>query len=164
MKKPQSSKSFWVWIPLGLALGLFVTFILFLDGKRQQQTETVKPQEVAKPQRAKPVFDFYTVLPEQTEDIEQVETNTGSTKPAEKKPRQHYILQVGSFNNFADADELKAQLAFLGLEATLNKAQIKSSTWYRVELGPFSSDGKLSKTKNLLIQNKIKYLQKKASS
>lgn len=161
MNKPQSSKSFWVWVPLGLALGLFVTFILFLDGKRQQQIETVKQQETTKPQRAKPVFDFYTVLPEQTEDIEQTEINP-SYKPIVKKPRQHYVLQVGSFNNFADADELKAQLAFLGLEASLNKAQINNNTWYRVELGPFSSDGKLSKTKNLLIQNKIKYLQKKA--
>lgn len=155
-----------VWIPLGLALGLFVAFILFLDGKKQvvsddnqiKNTETKQQNE-----RAKPVFDFYQVLPEREVIVEsnpiQKDTQTNTTQ---KQAFQSYILQVGSFNNYADADELKAKLAFLGLEAQLKEASIKNSTWYRVQLGPFESSNGLSKTKNLLIQNKIKYLQKNA--
>jgi len=165
----QQKASMWVWIPLGLALGLFITFILFLDGKKQSSStnetaETKKSQ--SKPDRAKPVFDFYTVLPDRVVEIEQnIESNDTSGFVIKAKPRlkQNYILQVGSFNNFSDADELKAQLAFLGLEAKLAEANIKNSTWFRVQLGPFKTSSGLSKTKNLLIQNKIKYLQKNAS-
>ncbi len=170
MSQDQSQKaSFWIWIPLGLALGLFVTFIMFLDGKKQTSS-TDRKVDVNKSQpqfdRAKPVFDFYTVLPDRVLEIEQsIETPDISGVVIKAKPRlkQQYILQVGSFNNFADADELKAQLAFLGLEAKLAEANIKNSTWFRVQLGPFKTSNGLSKTKNLLIQNKIKYLQKNAS-
>jgi len=166
-EQPQQRASFWVWVPLGLALGLFVTFILFLDGKKQtnqQDVKVVKEKLNAKSDRAKPVFDFYTVLPDRVVDVKTKEPSSQQAN-AHQKPKvfQKYILQVGSFNNFSDADELKAKLAFLGLEARLAKANVKNSTWYRVQLGPFKSSSGLSKTKNLLIQNKIKYLQKNAS-
>ncbi len=156
-----------MWIPLGLALGMFVTFIMFLDGKKQttQANEHLeKKQLMLNDERARPVFDFYTVLPDREVAVVVDEGgNNGSIAPLEKPQTfQQYILQVGSFNNFADADELKARLAFLGLEARLAKASINNSIWYRVQLGPFQSSNGLSKTKNLLIQNKIKYLQKKA--
>jgi len=166
-EQPQQKASLWVWIPLGLALGLFVTFIMFLDGKKQSNQQDVKvvtEKPKVRSERAKPVFDFYTVLPDRVLDVE---TNDGGSQQVTTRPKQQvfqkYILQVGSFNNFSDADELKAKLAFLGLEAKLAKANIKNSTWYRVQLGPFKSSSGLSNTKNLLIQNKIKYLQKNAS-
>jgi len=128
------------------------------NDKQVKTTETKQQNE-----RAKPVFDFYQVLPEREVIVEsnpiQKDTQTNTTP---KQAFQSYILQVGSFNNYADADELKAKLAFLGLEAQLKEASIKNSTWYRVQLGPFESSNGLSKTKNLLIQNKIKYLQKNA--
>ncbi len=162
----SEQKKLWVWIPLGLALGLFVTFIMFLDGQKQNGAD-VKPQKnsarIKKDERAKPVFDFYTVLPERVVDVEGEsidETDSIAVKP---KQKHLYKLQVGSFNNFADADKLKAELAFLGLQAKLATAKVKNTTWYRVELGPFGTDHKLSNAKNLLIQNKIKYLQKNAS-
>lgn len=160
--------SLWVWIPLGLALGLFVAFILFLDGKKQTapiefKMEHKKP--VKQSERAKPVFDFYTVLPDRVVDVETDDADSPVmiNTPQQKQGFQKYILQVGSFNNFADADELKAKLAFLGLEAKLAEANVKNSTWYRVQIGPFESSSGLSNAKNLLIQNKIKYLQKNAS-
>jgi cell division protein FtsN len=54
---------------------------------------------------------------------------------------------------------MKAQLAFLGLQATVKSAVVKNQTWHRVQLGPFSSETKLSRAKNLLIRNDIKYMQ-----
>lgn len=162
----SQGKSLWVWVPLGLALGLFVAFILFLDEKHKQppQESIVMSKQDAKKERAKPVFDFYTVLPDRVLEID-INEIINETKEGVKKPlaASQYILQVGSFNNFADADELKAQLAFMGLEANLAEVKIKNSQWYRVELGPFASSNGLSKTKNVLIKNKIKYLQKKAA-
>ena len=69
------------------------------------------------------------------------------------------ILQVGSFHSSGEADSMKAQLAFLGLQATVKSAVVDNLTWHRVQLGPFSSETKLSRAKNLLIQNDIKYMQ-----
>ena len=57
---------------------------------------------------------------------------------------------------------LKAQLAFLGLQATVKSAVVGDKTWHRVQLGPFSSQTKLSRAKNLLIENDIKYMQRSA--
>lgn len=159
----EQSKT-WIWIPLGLALGLFIAFLMFLDGKKQATTVVEEPVEVPQKSRSEPVFDFYTVLPDRVVEVEPSEPVTqGTTDKPIKADKQQYLLQVGSFNNFSDADQLKAQLAFLGLQAKLATVKVKESTWYRVQLGPFNSDGVLSKTKNLLIQNNIKYLQKKAS-
>ncbi len=165
--QPQQKASLWIWIPLGLALGMFVAFIMFLDGQMQslQKNVTVEQKKTAiQADRAKPVFDFYTVLPDRVVDVNVGNTSASTNMPTTGKKQvfQKYLLQVGSFNNFSDADQLKAKLAFLGLEAKLAEANIKNSTWYRVQLGPFDSSSGLSKTKNLLIQNKIKYLQKNA--
>ena len=70
------------------------------------------------------------------------------------------VLQVGSFQSAGEADSLKAQLALLGLEASVKSAVVNNETWHRVQLGPFASESSLSRAKNLLIENKIKYMQR----
>ena len=70
------------------------------------------------------------------------------------------ILQVGSFHSASEADSLKAQLALLGLQASVKSALVNDDTWHRVQLGPFSSETNLSRAKNLLIENSIKYMQR----
>jgi cell division protein FtsN len=39
---------------------------------------------------------------------------------------------------------------------------VNDETWHRVQLGPFASETSLSRAKNLLIENKIKYMQRSA--
>ena len=70
------------------------------------------------------------------------------------------ILQVGSFQSAREADSLKAQLALLGLEASVKSALVNDDTWHRVQLGPFGSETNLSRAKNLLIENSITYMQR----
>ena len=49
-----------------------------------------------------------------------------------------YVLQVGSFNQYADADRVKATLALNGLEAFVQKVTVEGrGDFYRVRLGPF---------------------------
>ena len=51
-----------------------------------------------------------------------------------------YVLQAGSFNNFQDADQLKAKLAMNGLVAQIQKIIIEGKgEYYRVRLGPFEN-------------------------
>ena len=75
-------------------------------------------------------------------------------------PSGKAILQVGSFQSATDAETLKAELAFLGLQARVESATVNNDTWHRVQLGPFDSETKLSQARNRLIENQIDYMQR----
>jgi cell division protein FtsN len=107
---------------------------------------------------------FYSVLPQREVEI----TISDEERAAIENPSINKdvvgqsILQVGSFHSAAEADSMKAQLAFLGLEANVKPAVVNDETWHRVQLGPFPSETSLSRAKNLLIENEIKYMQRSA--
>jgi cell division protein FtsN len=66
-----------------------------------------------------------------------------------------YFVQAGSFQNVGDAEKLKAKLAFSGLEASIQTANIPDKgVWYRVRLGPYNN-GEAGKTVVSLKQNGI---------
>ena len=151
----------WVWMSLGLIIGLFVAFILFLDHKivknsREQKPQTVEPGDISKPK-----FDFYTVLPKRQVDIpepEQTEPPIPNQVGDEMSGR--FLLQAGSFQKMQDADRRKAELAFLGLEADINTAEVNGVTYYRVELGPYADGGAYSQAERQLIENDIQFIRK----
>lgn len=61
-----------------------------------------------------------------------------------------YWLQVGTVREYAAVDQLKAQLAMLGLDVTVEKFKADSQLYYRVSVGPYSSrQGALVKQKQL---------------
>ncbi len=160
----NQSTSPWVWASLLLLLGSFIAFILFLDQKIVKSGSGGTGSSQTSDSANKPTIDFYKVLPSREveitlsdEDREAIENPT-----INKDVEQKIILQVGSFQKFDDADSLKAQLAFLGLEANIKSAQVSDETWHRVQLGPFASNSKLSRAKNLLIENDIEYMQRVA--
>lgn len=154
----------WVWISLGLIIALFVAFVLFLDQKIVKTTQHPAPAEVSQPDIKKPIFDFYTVLPRREVDIP--EPDLGDNKPNQQssgnKPsaKVQYILQAGSFTSAADAERQKAQLALVGLQSVVSRANVNGVTYFRVELGPYVDDGDYSQVKNLLIENDIAYIPK----
>jgi cell division protein FtsN len=52
----------------------------------------------------------------------------------------NYTIQVGSYNNAAQAEERVARLASSGVEARVVRAEIpRRGTWYRVQTGRFAS-------------------------
>jgi cell division protein FtsN len=61
-----------------------------------------------------------------------------------------YLLQVGAFPNAADAETLKAKLAFQGFIANVQSVSIGGQTYHRVRLGPFPSATELESTKQRL--------------
>jgi cell division protein FtsN len=159
-----SKSSPWVWISLGLIIGLFVAFVLFLDQKIVKTTNKPVPVDTTQQDSKKPIFDFYTVLPKREVDIP--EPDLTENKPNKKSPQsQHaanvkYILQAGSFTSAEDAERQKAQLALVGLQSVVSKANVNGMVYFRVELGPFVDDGSYSEIKNLLIENDIAYIPK----
>jgi cell division protein FtsN len=67
-----------------------------------------------------------------------------------------YYLQAGAFQNPSDADNLKAQLALLGVEASIQtRALGDKGVFHRVRVGPFRAMDEINRTRALLTQNNI---------
>ena len=161
VKKPSA----WVWISLSLIIALFISFILFLDHNIVKNHEQTANPEADKSEQIKPVFDFYTVLPERKVDIpkKSVPTINGTNEAVAKvNKKEHYILQAGSFQKLVDADRHKAELALLGLEASINTVTVSGKTFHRIELGPFDGGSVYSRVQKQLIENNISYLTRLA--
>ena len=161
----QKKSSFpWAWLFLFIILGLFVALILFLDQKIVDNVAPApaKKTESSKPVDDKPRIDFYSILPDRVVDIPISEEDQQAIEnpSINKNAGEAILLQVGSFQSVTEADSMKAQLALLGLEAKIESAEVSSSIWHRVVLGPYGNNGNLSRTKNLLIGNSIKFIQR----
>jgi len=72
--------------------------------------------------------------------------------PADAKPKaatDRFWLQAGSFAAEADAEDLKARLAFSGWEASIQSATLPDkSVRYRVRLGPYDNTDALQRMKS----------------
>jgi cell division protein FtsN len=69
---------------------------------------------------------------------------------AEPRGDARYILQAGAFAASGDAEALKARIAFLGLGARVESAQIQGKTVYRVRMGPYGTATDLADAKRKL--------------
>ena len=143
-------------------LASFVAFILFLDQEIVGRGADGTAEQPRSNGDTKPTIDFYTILPQRKVEIPISEEDREAIENPviNKEAVGQSILQVGSFQSAAEADSLKARLAFLGLEARIETAVVNDDTWHRVQLGPFASESRLSSAKNLLIENRIEYIQR----
>lgn len=67
-----------------------------------------------------------------------------------------FTLQAGSFPNPVDADNQKARLALIGLEANIEPVDLPDrGTWYRVRLGPYRSLGEVNQVRSQLAANGV---------
>ena len=106
------------------------------------------PAPVAEPETA-PSFDFYKVLPSDAPSEIQPSPSVVDNTPL-------YYLQAGAFQNPADADNLKAQLALLGVETVIQTRDLgDKGVFHRVRVGPFSGMDAINRTRKLLTQNNI---------
>jgi cell division protein FtsN len=102
-------------------------------------------------------LDFYNILkgteePVSKQQIEQAEAAPGSVDSGKVK----FLLQAGSFPNGADAENLKARLALIGVEASVQSADLGAKgVWNRVLIGPYARIEDTTKLRQLLAQNGI---------
>ena len=102
----------------------------------------------------KPRFDFYTILPGSEVPVSEQEIKQATKQKG--AATDSYFLQVGSFQAAAEADNMKARLALLGLEALIQTADIPDKgVWHRVRIGPFSNIEDMTRSRALLAQNDI---------
>lgn len=167
----------WAWLLAGLAIGLFVAMLVYLDKatpesdkssitdtikKHWNEARDVRQQEEAKPPpkpaanttAIKPKFDFYTILPELEVAIaEQDLVPDRKTDNINSTDTTQYILQAGSFKQAEEADRLKAKLALQGIVANIQTVKIgDGETWHRVRVGPLNGLTNLNQTRRRLQQ------------
>ncbi|GIU12096.1 SPOR domain-containing protein [Shewanella sp. MBTL60-007] len=66
------------------------------------------------------------------------------------KPKRPYQMQCGSFRKESQANELKAIIAFQGLEAQVRKVKGSSGIWYKVVLGPYDKKRDAERQRHIL--------------
>lgn len=110
----------------------------------------------------KPRFEFYKVLTDKQDAAVAAPADKPRITPpplVDSKPiaaGEPHFLQAGSFSSPADAEKLKARLALLGLESSIQTATIPDrGVWYRVRLGPYKDTDELNRTRASLKQNGV---------
>ncbi len=164
--KPSVPASWWNWLVLVLAIVVFPVLLLKWWGPnnpdskipvKQTLPDKAAEQVKAKPEEVdEPRFDFYTILPEKEVVVPdyEIKTRVREERVGKAKATQ-YLLQAGSFREFADADRLRAKLALMGIESRVEKAQVGDVIWNRVKMGPYEQMSSVTTIKNRLKENSI---------
>lgn len=154
---------------MGLAIALGVAWYInkmpspFLDRQppRADSQKTLPPpvtkgeEKAAKSGEGKPRFDFYRILPG-TEETPGNQQAQDTQKPPPPAAKEAFYLQAGAFQKASDADNLKARLALLGVEASVQTTTLPDrGIWYRVRIGPYTGIEELNRTRDTLKQNGV---------
>ena len=113
-------------------------------------------------------FQFYDILPGKADAVPD-KAPKADAKPAEakkdekkddkkeevKESKTPLFLQAGSFSTAQDADNQKAKLAFMGIEAVVQQVMIQDKTFYRVRVGPYTKIDELNKVRAELAKSGI---------
>ena len=142
------------------------------------QPEVLRPQGEGKdvaqplPQNASDGerFDFYKMLPAMSDKSDNKAVSNGkkpvqpdATPPATVEAPKGAYLQVGAFQDEQEADNLKAKLALIGIEARIQTVETQDKgVWHRVRVGPFTSVTDMDKARADLKANGIVAAQVKA--
>ncbi|HEX6736342.1 MAG TPA: SPOR domain-containing protein [Azonexus sp.] len=93
--------------------------------------------------------------PAEAKKDEKKEEKKDEKKEEPKESKVPLFLQAGSFSTAQDADNQKAKLAFMGVEAVVQQVMIQDRTLYRVRVGPFTKIDELNKVRAELAKSGI---------
>lgn len=158
-----------IGIFIGLAIALAVAVVIkgspspFLARKAEPAandkipltpaTPAEKPADDKSKAAEKPRFDFYTILPGSEEPVSEKDIKQQTPESAAKG---QYYLQAGAFQSEGEADNLKAKLALMGIEATIQTATVPDKgVWHRVRVGPYNNVDDLNRMRATLSQNGV---------
>jgi len=157
----------WAGVALGLCAGLLIAGIVYLkdhrgeapaaaaktDRKKSRATEAAESgaaEAGAADERGKS-YDFYEMLPKFEVVVPEKEKDVRpDIRPVPETRRGTYVLQVGSYKNFADADRVRVQLALQGVESKVQKVSVDNDTWHRIRVGPITNLDELNHMREIL--------------
>ena len=175
MTRPYKTKrgnsqgfSGWTGVAIGLTVGLMVAGGVYLKDHRpdaavphtakigKKRSRANEPLDAdggdsGAPEAPAKSYDFYdmlpkfeVVVPEKDKDVKP------DIRPVPETRRGTYVLQAGSYKNFADADRIRAQLALQGIESKVQKVSVDNDTWHRIRVGPISNLDELNRLRQIL--------------
>ena len=106
-------------------------------------------------------FEFYDILEGKKAanpgaSVPTTQVQAPASKPAEPAAGGSLFLQVGAFQKPADAENLKARVAMLGMEANVQAAEVPDKgKMHRVRVGPYANTEQMNQARNQLSQNGI---------
>jgi cell division protein FtsN len=120
---------------------------------QQQHTDDKHSAQEQLPEKPEEKWEFIEMLndPEHTN----VEVDVADSQ----KPLTQYQMQCGSFRSQAQADKMRAQIAFQGLESMVKKTKGSNGVWYRVVLGPYEGRRAAEKDRHVLQRAKFNTCQ-----
>ncbi|MBX2857137.1 MAG: SPOR domain-containing protein [Cellvibrionaceae bacterium] len=148
----------WVWLFTGAVLGAFIMFLIGLSEVRKYPEGTnitaSRATVAENPARnTSPKFTFYDMLRETKVSVPSASTAQERAVPVIANDME-YIVQVASFRKQSDADQVRAKLILLNLNATVEPARVRNGErWYRVLVGPFDSRSMVSSARSTLLAN-----------
>jgi cell division protein FtsN len=165
-RPPAGGFSGWTGLIAGLCAGLAVAGLIYVKDHRPEARTagTVKPAKKTRGEAAYPEpgdssapeepaksYDFYDMLPKFEVVVPEKDKEVKpDVRPLPETRRGTYVLQAGSYRNFADADRVRAQLALQGVESKVQKVSVDSDTWHRIRIGPISNLDELNRMRQLL--------------
>ncbi len=166
-KRKSTGFSGWTGVLCGLALGLGVAAVVYIKdhrpdapiakaGKmdRRKSRGNEPPDTEAADSGAEDSaksYAFYDMLPKFEVVIPEKEKVVHpDLRSIPETRRGIYVLQAGSYKNFADADRVRAQLALQGIESKVQKVTMGDESWHRVRIGPISKLDELNRLQQLL--------------
>ncbi len=164
--------SMFVGILIGLVLGLSIALGVAWYINKMPNPFREKPQAPLTPKAEPPKA---ATAPAKAEDAAAAEKGPRFTFPeilkggndgerqardTDKKstsaPKEAFFLQAGSFPNAPDADNLKARLALVGIEASIQTTNLPDKgVWHRVRVGPYAEVEELNRVRSILKQNGV---------
>jgi cell division protein FtsN len=175
-RKKQQEYPGWLWMLFGLGIGLSVALAIYMKDREPavamqpekptpasmtstltdgSEVEAAAPEE--QPERR---FDFYDMLPNFEVIIPEQERDVRRDKgPQAVELPGTYVLQAGSFIEYADADRRRAQLALQGIESRIQRVTIDDKTYHRVRIGPTRDLDELNRLRSRLHQADIDVLR-----
>jgi cell division protein FtsN len=155
----RESFSGWTGLLTGLVVGLGIGLSLYYFDPRTPAPAADGASAEAEPASARegtaeePAdrYDFYEMLPNFEVVVPEREAAVRRDAPAAPVERAGaYVLQVGSYRKFEEADRVRAQLALQGIESKVQRVSVDNDTWHRVRVGPISDLGELNRIRDRL--------------
>jgi cell division protein FtsN len=166
-RRKNTGFSGWTGVWCGLAVGLGVAAIVYIkdhrpdaqiartakaDKKKSRGTEPPDTEAgYSGTEDSSKSYAFYDMLPKFEVVVPEKDKDVRpDVKSVPETRRGTYVLQAGSYKNFADADRVRAQLALQGIESKVQKVSVDNDTWHRIRIGPISKLDELNRLRQIL--------------
>lgn len=163
MRKYSGAALFWSFT-MGVVTALIITaaaFIIITNApipfvNKIQQVSTSVDEKLLDGKTTDPNSKLYAAGQgsEQTES-QVAAVNAGGSDTSEAVATDHFWVNAGTFSELPDAEKIRGQIAFSGLDAQIEYRREAGKRVYRVRLGPFDSETAAEEIRQTLADNGI---------